>query len=90
MQPLCELRLVETIPKPLNKKGIKSTHLSTFEAFMKLIKGSMKQFSMMSQWGFDGTGKGKYIFQEMFNGMLRKHTGLGVSSDMGCYLLLTA
>ena len=84
MQPLCELRLVETIPTALNKKGIKSTHLSTFEAFMRLIKGSMKQFSMMSQWGFDGTGKGKLIFQEMFNGMLFRLPKSAVVRDPLC------
>ena len=68
MQPNCELRLVETIPSLLIKKGIKSNLISTYEAFMTVIKGAKKQFSMVSQWKFDGNGKGKYVFKEMYNG----------------------
>ena len=68
MQPNCELRLVETIPSVLTRKGIKTNLISTYEAFIALIKGATKQFSMVSQWEFDGNGKGRYVFKEMFNG----------------------
>ena len=68
MQPNCELRLVETIPSVLTRKGIKTNLISTYEAFITLIKGATKQFSMVSQWEFDGNGKGRYVFKEMFNG----------------------
>ena len=66
--PNCELRLVETMPTVLAKKGIASNLMSTYEAIMTLIRGAQKQFSMMSKWVIEPTGKSKYAFHEMFNG----------------------
>lgn len=76
--PQCEFKIVETIPKVLESKGIRSHHISTFNAFLELVQNAQESFAMMSQWAIDGSGKDKYIFKAMEESIKEKYVNMDI------------
>ena len=67
----CGLQLVETIPKVLEKKKIKSKHKTIFDAWTQLIDYTTDELYVISQWAMKKEGKGYELYKK-FNKLITK------------------
>merc|ERR1712062_456564 len=62
----CGLQLIETVPKILEEKKIKSKHKTIFDAWLELIDNSKEELYIMSQWAMkEDFGRGQELFKHL-------------------------
>lgn len=77
--PNCEMRIAETVPEALNRQaGLRTHRMTTFQAFVTLLKQTKSQFSMLSQWTIDGLGKDEFLFEEMIKAVQVRNVSMKI------------